>query len=152
MNLALTPQPVTAVELNMRAGLSCWRKWTKSGVSTLVEEEFRQLSIVFILKVRGVLPEEEDVLVNLNLVDKQEAEKNIELWKKQSVCLPHAQKRAWTWHSKNLPLSWPSSVSSWRGCGYSPIWTRACIINKFWELARRGPGLGLWLASKVFHT
>lgn len=83
------------------------------------------------------------MLVNLNLVDKQEAGKNLELWKKQSICLP-PENRAWTRHSESLALSWPNSVSSLRGYGYSPIWTRACIVHKLWELAGRG------LASEYF--
>lgn len=77
-----------------------------------------------------MLLEEKDVLVNLNLMDKQEAEKNIEPWKKHSNCLPHAEKKAWTWHSKNLALSWPSSMSSQRGYSYGPIWTRACLYSQ----------------------
>lgn len=92
---------------------------------------------------------EKDVLVNLNLMDKQEAEKNIELWKKHSNCLLHAEKRAWTWHSKNLALSWPSSMSSTVMVPFGP--GLACIVNKLWEVAGRDLGMaGLWLASKYF--
>lgn len=38
----------------------------------------------------GVLQEEEDVLVNVNLVDKERAEKNVELRKKKPDYLPYA--------------------------------------------------------------
>lgn len=39
----------------------------------------------------GVLQEEEDVLVNVNLVDKERAEKNVELRKKKPDYLPYAE-------------------------------------------------------------
>ncbi|XP_040850104.1 U4/U6.U5 tri-snRNP-associated protein 1 [Ochotona curzoniae] len=85
------------------------------GVSTLVEEEFGQRrqelysardlqgltvehaidsfregeTVVLTLKDKGVLQEEEDVLVNVNLVDKERAEKNVELRKKKPGYLPY---------------------------------------------------------------
>ncbi|XP_066108193.1 U4/U6.U5 tri-snRNP-associated protein 1 [Saccopteryx bilineata] len=87
------------------------------GVSTLVEEEFghrrqdrysaRDLqgltvehaidsfregeTMILTLKDKGVLQEEEDVLVNVNLVDKERAEKNVELRKKKPDYLPYAE-------------------------------------------------------------
>ncbi|XP_063527772.1 U4/U6.U5 tri-snRNP-associated protein 1 isoform X1 [Pongo pygmaeus] len=87
------------------------------GVSTLVEEEFGQRrqdlysardlqgltvehaidsfregeTMILTLKDKGVLQEEEDVLVNVNLVDKERAEKNVELRKKKPDYLPYAE-------------------------------------------------------------
>nr|XP_035933481.1 U4/U6.U5 tri-snRNP-associated protein 1 isoform X2 [Halichoerus grypus] len=87
------------------------------GVSTLVEEEFGQRrqdlysardlqgltvehaidsfregeTLILTLKDKGVLQEEEDVLVNVNLVDKERAEKNVELRKKKPDYLPYAE-------------------------------------------------------------
>ncbi|XP_054999163.1 U4/U6.U5 tri-snRNP-associated protein 1 isoform X1 [Sorex araneus] len=87
------------------------------GVSTLVEEEFEQRrqdlysardlqgltvehaidsfregeTLILTLKDKGVLQEEEDVLVNVNLVDKERAEKNVELRKKKPDYLPYAE-------------------------------------------------------------
>ncbi|XP_068411563.1 U4/U6.U5 tri-snRNP-associated protein 1 [Eschrichtius robustus] len=87
------------------------------GVSTLVEEEFGQRrqdlysardlqgltvehaidsfqegeTVVLTLKDKGVLQEEEDVLVNVNLLDKERAEKNVELRKKKPDYLPYAE-------------------------------------------------------------
>ncbi|XP_074192818.1 U4/U6.U5 tri-snRNP-associated protein 1 isoform X2 [Rhinolophus sinicus] len=87
------------------------------GVSTLVEEEFGQRrqdlysardlqgltvehaiesfqegeTVVLTLKDKGVLQEEEDVLVNVNLVDKERAKKNVELRKKKPDYLPYAE-------------------------------------------------------------
>lgn len=86
------------------------------GVSTLVEEEFGQRrqdlysardlqgltvehaidsfregeTVILTLKDKGVLQEEEDVLVNVNLLDKERAEKNVELRKKRPDYLPYA--------------------------------------------------------------
>ncbi|KAJ7996761.1 hypothetical protein DPEC_G00240370 [Dallia pectoralis] len=79
------------------------------GVSTLVEEEFGQAkqsayssrdlkgltvqhkmesfnegeTVILTLQDKGVLEEEDDVLVNVGLVDKEKAEKNVELKKKK---------------------------------------------------------------------
>uniref|UniRef100_A0A2K5F2V3 Spliceosome associated factor 1, recruiter of U4/U6.U5 tri-snRNP n=1 Tax=Aotus nancymaae TaxID=37293 RepID=A0A2K5F2V3_AOTNA len=87
------------------------------GVSTLVEEEFGQRrqdlysardlqgltvehaidsfregeTMILTLKDKGVLQEEEDVLVNVNLVDKERAEKNVELRKKKPDYLPYVE-------------------------------------------------------------
>ncbi|XP_023391626.1 U4/U6.U5 tri-snRNP-associated protein 1 [Pteropus vampyrus] len=87
------------------------------GVSTLVEEEFGQRrqdlysardlqgltvehaidsfregeTVILTLRDKGVLQEEEDVLVNVNLVDKERAEKNVELRKKKPDYLPYAE-------------------------------------------------------------
>ncbi|XP_047548334.1 U4/U6.U5 tri-snRNP-associated protein 1 isoform X2 [Lutra lutra] len=87
------------------------------GVSTLVEEEFGQRrqdlysardlqgltvehaidsfregeTLILTLKDKGVLQEEEDVLVNVNLLDKERAEKNVELRKKKPDYLPYAE-------------------------------------------------------------
>ncbi|XP_036115585.1 U4/U6.U5 tri-snRNP-associated protein 1 isoform X1 [Molossus molossus] len=87
------------------------------GVSTLVEEEFGQRrqdlysardlqgltvehaidsfqegeTMILTLKDKGVLQEEEDVLVNVNLVDKERAKKNVELRKKKPDYLPYAE-------------------------------------------------------------
>ncbi|XP_029813241.1 U4/U6.U5 tri-snRNP-associated protein 1, partial [Suricata suricatta] len=90
------------------------------GVSTLVEEEFGQRrqdlysardlqgltvehaidsfregeTVILTLKDKGVLQEEEDVLVNVNLVDKERAEKNVELRKKKPDYLPYAEEES----------------------------------------------------------
>lgn len=87
------------------------------GVSTLVEEEFEQRrqdlysardlqgltvehaidsfregeTVILTLKDKGVLQEEEDVLVNVNLLDKERAEKNVELRKKKPDYLPYVE-------------------------------------------------------------
>uniref|UniRef100_A0A8C2MW36 Squamous cell carcinoma antigen recognized by T cells 1 n=1 Tax=Cricetulus griseus TaxID=10029 RepID=A0A8C2MW36_CRIGR len=87
------------------------------GVSTLVEEEFEQRrqdlysardlqgltvehaidsfregeTVVLTLKDKGVLQEGEDVLVNVNMVDKERADKNVELRKKKPDYLPYAE-------------------------------------------------------------
>ncbi|XP_044537393.1 U4/U6.U5 tri-snRNP-associated protein 1 [Gracilinanus agilis] len=87
------------------------------GVSTLVEEEFGQKrkdqysardlqgltvehtidsfregeTMILTLKDKGVLQEDEDVLVNVNLVDKERAEKNVELRKKKPDYRPYAE-------------------------------------------------------------
>lgn len=47
--------------------------------------------MILTLKDKGVLQEEEDVLVNVNLVDKERAEKNVELRKKKPDYLPYAE-------------------------------------------------------------
>ncbi|XP_025049039.1 U4/U6.U5 tri-snRNP-associated protein 1 [Alligator sinensis] len=87
------------------------------GISSLVEEEFGQRkkdsyssrdlqgltvehtiesfqegeTLVLTLKDKGVLVEEEDVLVNVNLVDKEKADKNVELRKKKPDYEPYSQ-------------------------------------------------------------
>lgn len=87
------------------------------GVSTLVEEEFEQRrqdlysardlqgltvehaidafregeTVILTLKDKGVLQEEEDVLVNVNLLDKERAEKNVELRKRKPDYSPYAE-------------------------------------------------------------
>ncbi|XP_075408518.1 U4/U6.U5 tri-snRNP-associated protein 1 [Tenrec ecaudatus] len=87
------------------------------GVSSLVEEEFGQRrqelysprdlqgltvehaidsfhegeTVILTLKDKGVLQEGEDVLVNVNLVDKERADKNVELRKKKPDYLPYAE-------------------------------------------------------------
>ncbi|XP_006860967.1 PREDICTED: U4/U6.U5 tri-snRNP-associated protein 1 [Chrysochloris asiatica] len=87
------------------------------GISSLVEEEFGQRrqdvysaqdlqgltvehaidsfregeTLILTLKDKGVLQEEEDVLVNVNLVDKERAQKNVELRKKKPDYLPYAE-------------------------------------------------------------
>ncbi|XP_049636115.1 U4/U6.U5 tri-snRNP-associated protein 1 isoform X2 [Suncus etruscus] len=87
------------------------------GVSSLVEEEFEQRrqdlysardlqgltvehaidsfregeTLILTLKDKGVLQEEEDVLVNVNLIDKERAEKNVELRKKKPDYLPYTE-------------------------------------------------------------
>lgn len=85
------------------------------GVSSLVEEEFAQhknnaytsrelkglkvqhkvdsftegQTVILTLEDKGVLDEEEDVLVNVGLVDKEKAEKNVELRKKKPDYNPY---------------------------------------------------------------
>lgn len=85
------------------------------GVSSLVEEEFAQIknnaytsrelkglkvqhkvdsfsegqTVILTLEDKGVLDEEEDVLVNVGLVDKEKAEKNVELRKKKPDYNPY---------------------------------------------------------------
>lgn len=85
------------------------------GVSSLVEEEFAQSknnaytsrelkglkvqhkvdsfteghTVILTLEDKGVLDEEEDVLVNVGLVDKEKAEKNVELRKKKPDYNPY---------------------------------------------------------------
>ncbi|XP_024605186.1 U4/U6.U5 tri-snRNP-associated protein 1 [Neophocaena asiaeorientalis asiaeorientalis] len=48
-------------------------------------------TVILTLKDKGVLQEEEDVLVNVSLVDKERAEKNVELRKKKPGYLPYAE-------------------------------------------------------------
>lgn len=90
------------------------------GVSTLVEEEFAQSKIdaytcrdlkglkvqhkvdsftegqtvILTLQDKGVLEEEEDVLVNVGLVDKEKAEKNVELKKKKPDYKPYEEEES----------------------------------------------------------
>ncbi|TNN89664.1 U4/U6.U5 tri-snRNP-associated protein 1 [Liparis tanakae] len=85
------------------------------GVSSLVEEEFAQIkkhaytardlkglkvqhkvdafnegqTVILTLQDKGVLEEEEDVLVNVGMVDKEHAEKNVELLKKKPEYKPY---------------------------------------------------------------
>ncbi|AWP05339.1 putative U4/U6.U5 tri-snRNP-associated protein 1 [Scophthalmus maximus] len=87
------------------------------GVSSLVEEEFAQSknvaytsrnlkglkvqhkvesftegqTVILTLQDKGVLEEEEDVLVNVGLVDKEKAEKNVELKKKKPEYKPYEE-------------------------------------------------------------
>ncbi|XP_040892865.1 U4/U6.U5 tri-snRNP-associated protein 1 [Toxotes jaculatrix] len=87
------------------------------GVSSLVEEEFAQSkndaytsqdlkglkvqhkvesfsegqTVVLTLQDKGVLEDEEDVLVNVGLVDKEKAEKNVELKKKKPDYKPYEE-------------------------------------------------------------
>ncbi|XP_053714206.1 U4/U6.U5 tri-snRNP-associated protein 1 isoform X2 [Synchiropus splendidus] len=87
------------------------------GVSNLVEEEFGQSkktaytafdlkglkvqhqvesfnegqSVILTLQDKGVLEEEEDVLVNVNIVDKEKADKNVELKKKKPDYNPYEE-------------------------------------------------------------
>lgn len=87
------------------------------GVSSLVEEEFAQSkkdaytsqdlkglkvqhkvssfsegqTVILTLEDKGVLEEEEDVLVNVGLVDKEKAEKNVELKKKKPDYKPYEE-------------------------------------------------------------
>lgn len=87
------------------------------GVSSLVEEEFAQIkkeaytsqhlkglkvqhkvdsfnegqTVILTLQDKGVLEEEEDVLVNVGLVDKEKAEKNVELKKKKPDYKPYEE-------------------------------------------------------------
>lgn len=87
------------------------------GVSSLVEEEFAHRkkeaytakdlkglkvqhkvdsfnegqTIILTLQDKGVLVEEEDVLVNVNLIDRERAEKNVELKKKKPEYKPYAE-------------------------------------------------------------
>ncbi|XP_037621325.1 U4/U6.U5 tri-snRNP-associated protein 1 [Sebastes umbrosus] len=90
------------------------------GVSNLVEEEFAQKkkdaytaqdlkglkvqhkvdsfnegqTVILTLEDKGVLEEEEDVLVNVNMVDKEKAEKNVELKKKKPDYKPYAEEES----------------------------------------------------------
>nr|XP_019958667.1 PREDICTED: U4/U6.U5 tri-snRNP-associated protein 1 [Paralichthys olivaceus] len=90
------------------------------GVSSLVEEEFAQSkndsytcrdlkglkvqhkvdsftegqTVVLTLQDKGVLEEEEDVLVNVGLVDKEKAEKNVELKKKKPDYKPYEEEES----------------------------------------------------------
>lgn len=90
------------------------------GVSSLVEEEFAQSkshtytsqdlkglkvqhkvdsfnegqSVILTLQDKGVLEEEEDVLVNVGLVDKEKAEKNVELKKKKPDYKPYEEEES----------------------------------------------------------
>uniref|UniRef100_A0A3P9MSB0 Spliceosome associated factor 1, recruiter of U4/U6.U5 tri-snRNP n=1 Tax=Poecilia reticulata TaxID=8081 RepID=A0A3P9MSB0_POERE len=90
------------------------------GVSSLVEEEFVQSkrdsyssqdlkglkvqhkvdsftegqTVVLTLQDKGVLEEEEDVLVNVGLVDKEKAEKNVELKKKKPDYKPYEEEES----------------------------------------------------------
>ncbi|XP_023143637.2 U4/U6.U5 tri-snRNP-associated protein 1 [Amphiprion ocellaris] len=87
------------------------------GVSSLVEEEFAQSkqdaytsqdlkglkvqhkvdsfsegqTVILTLQDKGVLEEEEDVLVNVGMVDKEKAEKNVELKKKRPDYKPYEE-------------------------------------------------------------
>ncbi|KAF7663909.1 hypothetical protein LDENG_00195900 [Lucifuga dentata] len=90
------------------------------GVSSLVEEEFGQRkkdlytaqnlkglkvqhkvesfsegqTLILTLQDKGVLEEEEDVLVNVGLVDKEKAEKNVELKKKKPDYKPYEEEES----------------------------------------------------------
>lgn len=90
------------------------------GVSSLVEEEFKQSknesytsrdlkglkvqhkvdsfaegqTVILTLQDKGVLEEEEDVLVNVGLVDKEKAEKNVELKKKKPDYKPYEEEES----------------------------------------------------------
>lgn len=90
------------------------------GVSSLVEEEFGQSknnaytsrelkglkvqhkvdsfaegqTVILTLEDKGVLDEEEDVLVNVGLVDKEKAEKNVELRKKKPDYKPYDEEES----------------------------------------------------------
>lgn len=90
------------------------------GVSSLVEEEFGQgkkdaytsgdlkglkvqhkvdsfnegQTVILTLQDKGVLEEEEDVLVNVGLVDKEKAEKNVELKKKKPDYKPYEEEES----------------------------------------------------------
>lgn len=90
------------------------------GVSSLVEEEFAQTkkeaytsqdlkglkvqhkvdsfnegqTVILTLEDKGVLEEEEDVLVNVGLVDKEKAEKNVELKKKKPDYKPYEEEES----------------------------------------------------------
>lgn len=90
------------------------------GVSSLVEEEFGQSkraaytsgdlkglkvqhkvesfsegqTVILTLEDKGVLEEEEDVLVNVGLVDKEKAEKNVELKKKKPDYKPYEEEES----------------------------------------------------------
>ncbi|XP_059198789.1 U4/U6.U5 tri-snRNP-associated protein 1 [Centropristis striata] len=90
------------------------------GVSSLVEEEFAQTkkeaytardlkglkvqhkvdsfnegqTVILTLQDKGVLEEEEDVLVNVGLVDKEKAEKNVELKKKKPDYKPYEEEES----------------------------------------------------------
>ncbi|XP_043929722.1 U4/U6.U5 tri-snRNP-associated protein 1 [Protopterus annectens] len=90
------------------------------GISHLVEEEFAQLkrdsytahdlhgltvehaldsfregeNFILTLKDRGVLDEEDDVLINVNLVDKEKARKNVELRKKKFDYKPYEEEES----------------------------------------------------------
>ncbi|KAM9315059.1 U4/U6.U5 tri-snRNP-associated protein 1 [Pholidichthys leucotaenia] len=90
------------------------------GVSTLVEEEFAQnkqdgysamdlkglkvqhkvesfaqgQTVILTLQDKGVLEEEEDVLVNVGLVDREKAEKNVELKKKKPSYRPYEEEES----------------------------------------------------------
>lgn len=90
------------------------------GVSSLVEEEFGQgkkhaytsgdlkglkvqhkvdsfnegQTVILTLQDKGVLEEEEDVLVNVGMVDKEKAEKNVELKKKKPDYKPYEEEES----------------------------------------------------------
>ncbi|XP_060912544.1 U4/U6.U5 tri-snRNP-associated protein 1 [Labrus mixtus] len=90
------------------------------GVSNLVEEEFAQSrqeaytsgdlkglkvqhkvdsfnegqTVILTLQDKGVLEEEEDVLVNVGMVDKEKAEKNVELKKKKPEYKPYEEEES----------------------------------------------------------
>uniref|UniRef100_A0A7N5KRK3 U4/U6.U5 tri-snRNP-associated protein 1 n=1 Tax=Ailuropoda melanoleuca TaxID=9646 RepID=A0A7N5KRK3_AILME len=109
------------------------------GVSTLVEEEFGQRrqdlysardlqgltvehaidsfregeTVILTLKDKGVLQEGEDVLVNVNLVDKERAEKNVELRKKKPDYLPYAEDESVD------DLAQAGLAARWGLCGFS---------------------------------
>lgn len=90
------------------------------GVSSLVEQEFGQAkkdaytsrdlkglnvqhkidsftegqTVILTLQDKGVLEEEEDVLINVNMVDKEKAEKNVELKKKRPEYKPYDEEES----------------------------------------------------------
>uniref|UniRef100_A0A8C1ZB51 Spliceosome associated factor 1, recruiter of U4/U6.U5 tri-snRNP n=1 Tax=Cyprinus carpio TaxID=7962 RepID=A0A8C1ZB51_CYPCA len=87
------------------------------GVSSLVEQEFAQErkvsrdlkglkvqhkmdsfregeTVILTIEDKGVLEEEEDVLVNVGLVDKEKAEKNVELKKKKPDYKPYEEEES----------------------------------------------------------
>ncbi|CAL8330516.1 unnamed protein product [Merluccius merluccius] len=90
------------------------------GVSSLVEEEFGQKkkdayssrdlkglkvqhkidsfgegqTVILTLQDKGVLEEEEDVLVNVNMIDREKAEKNVELKKKKPDYKPYEEEES----------------------------------------------------------
>ncbi|CAM4577510.1 U4/U6.U5 tri-snRNP-associated protein 1 isoform X1 [Lepidochelys kempii] len=90
------------------------------GISSLVEEEFGQKkkdhyssrdlqgltvehtidsfeegkTVILTLKDKGVLQEEDDVLVNVNIVDKEKAKKNVELRKKKPEYRPYEEEES----------------------------------------------------------
>lgn len=67
----------------------------------------------------GVLQEEEDVLVNVNLVDKERAQKNVELRKKKPDYLPYAEDESVDDLAQAGGPRGPRGCEGWVPCGFS---------------------------------
>lgn len=93
----------------------------------------------------GVLQEEEDVLVNVNLVDKERAEKNVELRKKKPDYLPYAEDESVDDLAQARPKQAGRRGLGWRMSGIGAL--RRWWLSGF-SGATLGPNLYLLPCSK----
>lgn len=98
-------------------------------------------------RLPGVLQEEEDVLVNVNIVDKEKAKKNVELRKKKPEYRPYEEEES---------VDDMAIVRRVQGAGPGYVGSHASSCSLKWALIPQGGShvsgiIGLMVAMKYDH-